>query len=161
MARRRRVTRLSLPVFLLLAGTYVLVTLWQQKRESPESSKPSCAPAVETGRGNTRIDSFNEAKKKAAVIFAGQTEFYCGCRYSEQEVDLASCRYQVKRNANRAKRLEWEHIVPAENFGRSFVEWREGHPECVRNDGTPFKGRNCAQKVSRVFRLMEADLYNL
>jgi deoxyribonuclease I len=57
--------------------------------------------------------------------------------------------------------LQWEHVVPAENFGRAFPEWREGAPACVDNKGNAFKGRNCARKVSATYRFMEADLYNL
>ena len=61
----------------------------------------------------------------------------------------------------RAERMEWEHIVPAENFGRAFVEWREGHPECVDKNGKPFRGRNCAGRVNMEYRYMEADMHNL
>lgn len=61
----------------------------------------------------------------------------------------------------RAQRLEWEHAVPAENFGRAFVEWREGDPQCVNRDGTPFKGRKCAEKMNMDFRHMHADMHNL
>ncbi|WP_324187422.1 endonuclease [Vibrio hibernica] len=50
--------------------------------------------------------------------------------------------------------------MPAENFGRSFKEWREGDTQCV-SKGKPFKGRKCATKVSKDFRLMQADGYNL
>ena len=57
--------------------------------------------------------------------------------------------------------MEWEHIVPAENFGRAFVEWREGHPECVDSKGKPFRGRRCAEKVNVEFRRMKADMHNL
>jgi deoxyribonuclease-1 len=41
---------------------------------------------------NTRIDSFEAAKKLAPQIYADHPEeFYCGCRYSGTAVDLASC----------------------------------------------------------------------
>jgi deoxyribonuclease-1 len=49
---------------------------------------------------NTRIDSFEAAKKLAPQIYADHPEeCYCGCRYSGNEVDLASCGYEPKRNA--------------------------------------------------------------
>jgi endonuclease I len=89
------------------------------------------------------------------------TGFYCGCAYAGIEIELASCGYQPKKDPDRAKRLEWEHVVPAEAFGQSFPEWREGHPACVDSKGKAFKGRNCARKMSPQFRYMEADLYNL
>ena len=52
-------------------------------------------------------------------------------------------------------------MVPAENFGRSFSEWRDGNPLCVTKKGKSFKGRNCASKVNMEYRYMQADLYNL
>ncbi|MDO5538174.1 MAG: endonuclease, partial [Desulfovibrionaceae bacterium] len=50
---------------------------------------------------------------------------------------------------------------PAENFGQIFSEWREGDPQCVKRDGTPFKGRRCAEKVNMEYRYMQSDMYNL
>jgi deoxyribonuclease-1 len=95
-------------------------------------------------------------------VFAGhETTFYCGCAYTGKEIDLSSCGYQPKKDTNRAHRLEWEHVVPAHAFGQSFKEWREGHPDCVDSKGKAFKGRNCARKMVKLFRLMEADLDNL
>jgi deoxyribonuclease I len=59
-------------------------------------------------------------------------------------VDVQSCGYQPKKHSKRARQLEWEHVVPAEAFGQSFPEWRDGHQECVDRKGKAFKGRNCA-----------------
>ncbi|MBF0363518.1 MAG: endonuclease [Oligoflexia bacterium] len=110
--------------------------------------------------GNENIDSFSAAKK---IINKIQKEhpytIYCNCKYSGKKIDLQSCGYKVKHDAKRASRLEWEHVVPAESFGRSFVEWREGSPLCVKK-GKSFKGRKCAGK-NQEFAKMEADLYNL
>jgi deoxyribonuclease I len=67
---------------------------------------------------NTTIDSFNHAKKLMAQVFAGhETTFYCECAYTENEVDLASCDYLLKKDPDRAKRLEWEHVVPTRHSG--------------------------------------------
>lgn len=112
--------------------------------------------------GNRSISSFHEAKKLAPKIHIEHPfTIYCPCRYSEKTVDLKSCGYQVQNNPRRAARLEWEHVVPAEAFGQSFLEWREGAPNCIkRKTGKKFKGRKCAEKNSD-FALMESDLYNL
>lgn len=81
---------------------------------------------------NTTIESFSRAKKLAAGIYTGHEQaFYCGCAYSGKTVAFASCGYTPKGKPESARRLQWEHVVPAENFGRSFPEWREGNPECV------------------------------
>jgi deoxyribonuclease-1 len=111
---------------------------------------------------NTTTESFNQAKKRMVEVFASrETTFYCGCSYTGKDIDLASCGYQPRKDARRARRLEWEHVVPAHAFGQAFKEWREGHPDCVDRKGKPFKGRNCARKTVKRFRFMEADLYNL
>ncbi|MFK7822752.1 MAG: endonuclease [Oligoflexales bacterium] len=115
------------------------------------------------GLGNQTNYSFNKSKKILREIYKDhQQTFYCGCDYNEKLVNYKSCSYSPKNpNSNRSKRIEWEHIVPAYDFGRSFVEWREGHKDCVNNKGKKFKGRNCARKISKKFRLMESDMYNL
>lgn len=112
--------------------------------------------------GNARIGSFDEAKRLLGRIYEGdQKEFYCGCPFRGKTVDIDTCGYRPRGNARRARRIEWEHVVPAHAFGQSFREWREGHPTCVGKRGKAFKGRKCAAKASEEFRRMEADLYNL
>lgn len=62
--------------------------------------------------------TFNEAKKVAWTLYAPQsTEFYCGCKYTGNRVDLKACGYVPRKNAKRAARIEWEHIVPAWQIG--------------------------------------------
>ena len=110
--------------------------------------------------GNHRIAHFREAKRFAAQIHKDQPlTIYCGCRYNGKKIDLQSCGYQPLSDSGRALRLEWEHVVPAEAFGQSFKEWREGAPQC-RKKGRPIRGRKCAEKNPE-FARMEADLYNL
>ena len=61
--------------------------------------------------------TFSEAKKVAWKLYAPQsTEFYCGCKYNGNRIDLKAC-YVPRKNANRAARIEWEHIVPAWQIG--------------------------------------------
>lgn len=50
---------------------------------------------------------------------------------------------------------------PPRTSGRRSLSGREGDAQCVDNRGKAFKGRKCAEKVSREYRLMQADLYNL
>ena len=136
----------------------------RQGAQLPEESRtePAGDTPGPTGVGNTTIASFEAAQKLAPQIYADhQTEFYCGCRYSGRAVDLTSCGYQPKNPSARAKRLEWEHVVPAAAFGQAFPAWRDGHPQCVDSKGKRFKGRNCAKKMVPEFRAMEGDLHNL
>ena len=96
-----------------------------------------------------------EAKKTLRQLYAQnpeQTSFYCGCdiRYQGKKMvpDLASCGYEVRKQSNRANRIEWEHIVPAADFGRQRQCWQEGgRKNCVKNDP--------------LFAQMEGDMHNL
>ncbi|MFC3607538.1 endonuclease [Stutzerimonas tarimensis] len=93
--------------------------------------------------------SFDEAKRIARQIYAEQpVTFYCGCRYSGNQVDLASCGYEPRKQPTRARQLEWEHVVPA---------WVIGHQrQCWQSGGR----RNCTARDPQ-FSAAEADLHNL
>ncbi|WP_160061132.1 hypothetical protein [Psychromonas sp. L1A2] len=45
-----------------------------------------------------------------------------------------------------SKKTEWEHVVPAENFGRSFIEWRDGDDSCLDSKGKSVTGCKSASK---------------
>jgi len=120
----------------------------------------NCALGVSAEAKNERVPTVAKAKKIAAKIHLSHpVTIYCPCRYTGKFVDLTSCGYRVRHNAQRAARLEWEHVVPAEAFGQSFNEWRNGAKACLRK-GKPFRGRKCAEKNPE-FAKMQADLYNL
>lgn len=79
--------------------------------------------------------------------------FYCGCSWSWAgasggRVDHGSCRYGVRKQENRAARLEWEHVVPAWVMGHQRQCWQEG-------------GRRNCRSNDPVFSAMEADMHNL
>ncbi|MDF7681427.1 deoxyribonuclease I [Enterobacteriaceae bacterium ESL0689] len=98
------------------------------------------------------INSFSQAKIAGIKInhdIAG--DFYCGCKIHWQGkkgiIDLQSCGYKVRKNQNRASRVEWEHVVPAWQFGHQRQCWQQGgRKNCV---GDP------------IYRKMENDLHNL
>ncbi|HHP0356106.1 TPA: endonuclease [Campylobacter lari subsp. concheus] len=111
-------------------------------------------------------DNFNESKKELVKLYeslgsAYQYDFYCNApfkankkgKYTKFEVvksDLYTPRneYTKKGKVNqRAKRIEWEHIMPAQNFGKHLPCWREGGRKACQNDP--------------LFTKMEADKQNL
>lgn len=119
-----------------------------------------------TQSGNTTIYSFSSSKTKLHNAIYKDSEsridIYCGCRYDQnKQVDSDSCGYVPEKNSVRSARIEWEHAVAAEMFGKQFKEWTEGHSKCVDKNGKAFKGRKCAEKVNREFSRMQADMYNL
>jgi len=118
-------------------------------------------PAI--AQGNKTIESFSKAKKllERKVYFDHRETLYCSAEFDAKKNVIAPAGFTSKTHKKRAKRLEWEHAVPAQNFGRSFVEWREGDAECVSNKGKSFKGRKCASKQNKEYRYMQSDMYNL
>lgn len=106
--------------------------------------------------------NFSEAKKvlQEYIWVDNPATIYCRASYNENKEILLPEGFITFSHISRASKMEWEHAVPAENFGRAFSAWREGHPSCIKN-GQPFKGRRCAEKVSATFRKMESDMYNL
>lgn len=95
------------------------------------------------------------------VHYDRRVTLYCGAKFDRKKRIVLPMGFRTPAHKNRATRVEWEHAVPAENFGRAFSEWRDGHPECVNRKGHPFKGRRCAEKVNVEYRYMQADMYNL
>ena len=120
-------------------------------------------PIMALASGNTTNDSFNSAKRmlEHQVYFDHCVTLYCGAEFDAQKHVSLPAGFTAAAHEKRATKVEWEHAVPAENFGRAFPEWRDGHPECVNRNGKPFKGRRCAEKVNMEYRHMQADMYNL
>ncbi|WP_144214527.1 endonuclease [Shewanella donghaensis] len=99
--------------------------------------------------------SFRSAKKIAQKIYSSSlpmTSFYCGCDINvvgkQWKPNLDSCGYQVRKQIPRANRIEWEHVVPAWEFGHQLQCWQDG-------------GRKNCGKTSPEFKRMESDLHNL
>lgn len=104
---------------------------------------------------------FKRAKKLLNKVYHDhRITFYCEAEFDERGKIYLSKNFMTPKHEKRANRREWEHIVPAENFGRTFAEWRDGHPSCVDKKGKAFKGRKCAG-INPEFSKMEGDMYNL
>ena len=118
-------------------------------------------PSVVIAGGNTSNDSFAQAKKMLSQVYADhRVTFYCGAIYDEHGNVTLPEGFATPKHEKRAAKIEWEHSLPAENFGQTFEEWRTGSDECV-HEGKPFKGRKCAEKANIEYRYMQADMYNL
>ena len=104
--------------------------------------------------------SFSKSKRLLAkeIYSDHKTSFYCGCDYSlkpkpkkpnkkQLTPDWKSCDYTPRKQAKRASRIEWEHVMPAHHFGQHMQCWRDGGRKACKKDPT--------------FKKMEADMYNL
>lgn len=105
--------------------------------------------------------SFSAAKREAVNIYKDleqdlnyATSFYCGCDINWQGKkgipDLEGCGYKIRKQTQkvRATRIEWEHVVPAWQFGHQLQCWQDG-------------GRKNCSRRDKQFKMMEADLHNL
>ena len=106
--------------------------------------------------------NFSSAKKIALRLFHEKpVTLYCQCPYDkDKHVDLNSCGMHQAMGQPRASRIEWEHIMPAQHFGKQFACWRE--KICTNNrTGAKYRGRKCCEHISSEFRHIESELYNL
>ena len=106
-----------------------------------------------------RPQSFREAKRLLKKIYTTKLEaktFYCGCDINTQSKKwkplLSACGYKVRKQPKRASRIEWEHIVPAWEFGHQLQCWKKVGKNSAR--------KNCT-KTNKNFNLMASDLHNL
>ena len=123
---------------------------------SPVTEQPAARTSLERSASPHRIKSFRDAKqvlqaeiyREPAMHFA----FYSGCRYHAQGKKLvpewSSCGFRPRKNANRASRIEWEHVVPAWAIGHQRQCWQQG-------------GRRNCTRVDPLFAMAEADMHNL
>ncbi|WP_295164866.1 endonuclease [uncultured Buchnera sp.] len=98
------------------------------------------------------IQNFQQAKNIAIKIHKNAPgSFYCGCKIiwngKKGVPDLSSCGYKIRKNKNRAMRIEWEHVVPAWKFGHEKKCWKNGgRKKCIKN---------------KLYKKIEFDLHNL
>ncbi|WP_422667319.1 endonuclease [Buchnera aphidicola] len=115
---------------------YIIFFLYSKK---PEQSKKN-------------INTFYQAKIIASQIHQKiPGSFYCGCKIIWKNKkgipDLSSCGYKIRKNKNRAMRIEWEHIVPAWQFGHMKQCWKKGGRKGCDHD--------------KKYQKIESDLHNL
>ena len=112
---------------------------------------------------NQSNQSFNKAKKllEKKVFNKNKITIYCNASFTSLKNVIPPKGFKSDKYKKRSRRIEWEHVVPAENFGRTFKEWREGDPLCVTKKGKAFKGRNCASKLNVEYRYMQSDMFNI
>ena len=117
---------------------------------------------VQANEGNKKIKNFSKSKTILKKIHQERpVTFYCQCNYNNNRPNWESCGFRPRKDKKRASRIEWEHILPASYFGKKFNAWVNGHPICISRKGKKFKGRKCTERVHKLYRYMQADLYNL
>lgn len=98
-----------------LAVLLVMVLQWLDPELLEELS--TAYAESETAFGPAEGMSFSQAKRflQQEVHAPGELDYYCGCEIfavgKRWQLDLASCGYEVRRNEQRASRIEWEHVI--------------------------------------------------
>lgn len=136
-------------------------------------------PVVKTANhGNRYSQSFFAVKRVMLdkIYYDHRYTLYCNAKFDRfkqinipkgfklpdiNRVDFKVYDISQEELKRKSERMEWEHIVPAENFGRTFKEWTKGHKNCISHKGKNFKGRSCAKQENEEFRYMYTDMYNL
>ena len=99
--------------------------------------------------------NFNHAKKVLPRVYADrESDFYCACPYRGKEMNLQACGVKPRKQAARAQRLEWEHVVPAWTIGHQRICWQ------TKINGKTGGRRHCARTDPEFLRA-EGDLVNL
>ncbi|BEG57278.1 endonuclease [Helicobacter sp. NHP21005] len=109
--------------------------------------------------------NFTQTKQRLIKLYKQhpdhQITFYCQAPFkiihkgTRTRLEIINSNKYTARNAKtkkgkinqRAWRVEWEHIMPAENFGKHLACWRQGGRKACEKDPT--------------FEKMEADMFNL
>ena len=80
--------------------------------------------ALAQGDGNTTIQSFNKAKKLLlSEVYAkpcARRTLYCDAVFDGKKNVTLPEGFTTTKYKNRLARYETEHVVPAENFGRTL-----------------------------------------
>jgi len=128
--------------------------------------------------GNRHSQSFYAVKREMLehIYYDHMRTLYCDAEFDVHKniirphgfilPDLSRVNFKIydityDELKQKASRMEWEHIVPAENLGRNFTEWAKGHPNCHNGKNKNFKGRKCALQESEEYRYIYTDMYNL
>lgn len=126
-----------------------------------ESQDPRPATASFEGVEPSPPGTFQDAKPLALDVYRDNRKtFYCDCDFGADKAVLPDgCGYVPRADGERARRVEWEHVVPAAAFGRGRACWTA--EPCFAQDGQRVHGRECCAETDASFRAMEADLQNL
>ena len=95
------------------------------------------------------------------VYKTNRKSFYCELEFDKDNTVKIPDWFDASKISSRVEKIEIEHLIPAEEFGGYIKQWWYGDKNCIDKNNVEYKGRKCAEKTSRIFRLMQSDLYNL
>jgi len=122
--------------------------------------------AENTMVGHREARDFNSNVKKLLTKVYNdlpRQTIYCQSNFNEYKeiTQHNGYSYTGEGNPDLNNKIEWEHIVPAEFFGKKFEAWRLGDSQCVKTPSKKLSNRACAIKSSKKFQRIYTDLYNI
>ncbi len=117
------------------------------------------------GSGNREFSDFIGATKallKKVYEKGGidKQTVYCQATFNKDKKIINANGFITDKYLNRKNQMEWEHIVPAKEFGKNIPEWQNKNDiaMCVEKG---LDNRTCALRLSKDFKFMLSDLYNI
>ncbi|MCY9861275.1 endonuclease [Vibrio coralliirubri] len=135
----------------LIEAANIDLSFLQEEKASPDNPTETSDPKY---TAKPPFHKFYSAKKEIAKhLHKHPYTFYTNCeiKFSGKGKfypDLRSCNYESRGDKTRARRIEFEHILPASWASDQFKCWDNG-------------GRKNCQKSSKSFQALEADPVNL
>lgn len=101
--------------------------------------------------------SFKQAKRLmfTKIYIDYRKTIYCNVEFDGNNM-ITLDGFTSSKYIDRSTKLEWEHVVPAENFGKALQVWENDDSRCSNDNN-----RDCARKISPEFKQMEADMHNI
>jgi len=116
--------------------------------------------------GGNKLNSTSFSKSKNTLdklINADhRITFYAGCKYNNNKrINWHSCGFTPRKRVDRAARVEWEHIMPAWEFGHQLQCWHKSTYTNRKGMTKKIDARKNCRIHSSFFNRMEADMHNL
>lgn len=151
--RKCGANKLAVLVLVLLSTSAFEVSADYLQGDIPDENVATLNYPTQQG---VRGESYSFAKSKytlAKEVYSDYfIDFYGGCKFQPENNTLvpvwSTCGFTPRKNPERGKRIEWEHMVPAWTFGHQLQCWQNG-------------GRLNCRNTNAKFRQMEADMHNL
>jgi len=114
--------------------------------------------------GNKKINGFIKATNLLlSEVYKDKKDkktLYCQASFDNEKRIIYPNGYSIEDNDLNNK-IEWEHVVPADFFGRRCDGWQNSERRCVSASDKKISNRNCAIKTNPRFLRMFTDLYNI
>lgn len=159
-------------LFLVLAIVSVLASVGVRADEGTDDPDFDYLPPKELGffetfkeytysyfRGPSHAGAYETAKKRLYENIDDQQSFYCGCKMNleKRTLDRLSCAYVPRKDNDRAKRIEAEHVLPAFWIAKFYT----GKTCWIKDEKTCGGARDCCLKNDARFKKAHNDLVNL